>query len=201
MLVFLLAGCGGAASPSPASQGASAPSQGAPSVAAPSIAASVTPSQAAPSTEPSLAIPSFSLPSEAKDLEALLPGKMCGATSTKASQSGQSFAGNEDFNKVLSSLGKSPSDVSYAIAIGADSGCVAGIFRIQGTDTGALQGAFAASAQQSGDTFTDKNVGGKDVKVQTGSDSPSFFYFRGDAVLFVTAKSEAEAATILQQMP
>jgi hypothetical protein len=170
-----------------------------------STEASVAPSAAPPSvtppsTQPSEAIPSFVLPSEAKDLEALLPDKMCGATSIKTSQSGQSFAGDADFAKVLAALGKSPSDVAYAIAFGADSGCGAGIFRIQGVDTGALQAAFAAQAQKNGDTYTDKNVGGKDVKVQTGT-TTSYFYFKGDAVLFVTAKTEAQAATILQQMP
>jgi hypothetical protein len=200
MLVGLVWGCGGAAGSAPASPStASVPSTAA-SASGPAEP-SVGPSVAPPSTAPSEAIPSFVLTSEAKDLEGLLPDKMCGATSTKTSQSGQSFAGDEDFAKVLSALGKSPADVAYAIAFGADSGCAAGIFRIQGVDTGALQAAFAAQAQKSGDRYTDKNVGGKDVKVQTSGSTTSYFYFKGDAVLFVTAETEAQAASVLQQLP
>jgi hypothetical protein len=199
-LIGLLAGCGSAASQAPASASAAAVG---PSVA-PTIAPSVAPpSEAAGSVGPSIALPSFVLPSEAKDLEALLPDTMCGATATKTSQSGQSFTagGDEDFAKVLAALGKSPSDVAYAIAFGADSGCAAGIFRIQGVDTGTLQAAFQAQAQANGDTFTDKNLGGKDVKVQTTGSSTSYFYFKGDAVIFATAKTDADAATVLQQLP
>ncbi len=198
-LIGLLAGCGSAASP------AASPSTAAvvPSVApttAPSVAA---PSQAVSSVEPSVALPSFELPSEAKDLEALLPSTICGATATKASQSGSSFAANadQDFLKVLQALGKSPSDVAFAIAIGGSSGCIAGIFRVQGVDTNALQAAFTTAAQSGGDTFTDKSVGGKDVKVQTSGATSNYFYFKGDALLFATAPSDDKAASVLQQLP
>lgn len=199
VLVGLVAGCGGAASPSPASQ-AAGPSAAAPSVSA-SAAASLAPSQAAPSTAASIALPS--LPSEAKDLEALLPGTICGAATTKASLSGASFAAtaDEDFKAVLQALGKSASDVTFALAIGGSSGCAAGIFRIQGVDSAAFEAAFDAQAQKSGDTFTAKNVGGKDVKVQTLTGASNYLYFKGDAVLFATAKTDDQAATILQQMP
>ena len=199
MLVGLVAACGGAASPSPAAQSA-APSVAAPSVAA-SAVASVTPSTATASTAPSIALPS--LPSEAKDLEALLPSTLCGGTATKVSLTGASFAAtaDEDFKAVLQTLGKSPSAVAFAIAIDMTSGCGAGIFRVQGVDAAALQSAFNARVQQNGDTFTDKNVGGKDVKVESSTGTPNYIYFKGDALIFATAKTEAQAASVLQQLP
>lgn len=194
MLVGLVAGCGGAASPAPASQAA------APSVAAPSVA-SAAPSEAAPSSAPSIALPS--LPSEAKDLEALLPGSLCGATATKVSLSGASFAStaDADFKAVLQALGKTPDDVGFAIAIAGSSGCGAGIFRVKGVDSSALQAAFDAQAQKSGDTFTDKNLGGKAVRVQALASASNYIYFNGDALIFATAKTDDQAASILQLLP
>ena len=199
LLAGLVWGCGGAASQAPSASVAAAPSA-APSA---SVAASpsVEPSVAPPSSGPSIALPS--LPSEAKDLEALLPGTVCGATATKASLSGASFeaTADQDFKNVLTALGKSASDVTFALAIGGSSGCAAGIFRIQGVDSGALRTAFEAEAAKGGDTFTEKNVGGKDVKIQVVAPVSNYLYFKGDAIIFVTAKTEAEAATILQQLP
>jgi len=148
-------------------------------------------------------LPSFQLPSEAKDLEALLPGTICGTAATKVSLSGASFAASagEDFKAVLQALGKSPSDVAFALGIAGTTGCAAGIFRIQGVDSAALEAAFNAQAQKDGDTFTSKNVGGKDVKVQAQTGASNYLYFKGDAVIFATAKTEDQAASILQQLP
>jgi hypothetical protein len=203
MLVGLVAGCGGAASPSASSSTSTPPSAAAPSIAASAPPASTEASAAPASTEPSLALPSFQLPSEAKDLEALLPGTVCGTAATKVSLSGASFAASasEEFKAVLQALGKSPSDVAFALAIGGTTSCSAGIFRIQGVDSSALQGAFEAQAQKSGDTFTSKTVGGKDVKIATDPSASNYLYFKGDAVIFATAKTEDQAASILQQLP
>jgi hypothetical protein len=202
MLVGLVAGCGGAASPSASS--ASAPA----SAAAPAPAGSSAPPGGAPreapaSTAPSLALPSFQLPSEAKDLEALLPGTVCGTAATKVSLSGASFAASasDEFKAVLQALGEPRSDVAFALAIGGTTSCSAGIFRIQGVDSSALQGAFEAEAQKSGQTLTSKNVGGKDVKIAVDPSASNYLYFKGDAVIFATAKTEDQAASILQQLP
>jgi hypothetical protein len=196
----IVGACGGSASAAPsgpASQ-AAAPSSAAPSEAS-SVAASVAPSAGA-----SLPTPSFQLPSDAKDLEAVLPASMCGTRATKLSQTGDKFVSsgnNEEFVKVLQSLGKSPSDVAYALAIAGNTGCAAGIFRIKGVDTQAFESAFAAQAQQDGDTFTDANLGGKQVKVQTNGSAKTYLYFQGDALIFAIATKDADAATVLQQLP
>jgi len=207
--VLALAGCGAAATPIPSAGSSAAASQAvasetAPSAAAPSTAASAPASEAAPSGGGSLAIPSFELPSSAKDLEALLPSQMCGSATTKLSQTGPEFmtsGSNEEFANLLQAIGKSPNDVAYALSIAGASGCGAGIFRIKGVDANALAAAFAAEAQKSGDTFTDATIGGKQVKVQTTGSTKSYLYFKGDAILFATANNDADAASILQQLP
>ena len=204
-IALIVGACGASASTSPST----AASQAAlPSAAAPSQAASdapTSPPSVAPSAAASVpALPSFQLPSSAKDLEAILPASMCGASATKLSQTGTEFmssGSNEDFARLLQAIGKSPSDVAYALSIAGTSGCGAGIFRIKGVDASALESAFVAESQKNGETFTDANVGGKQVKVQVQGASKTYLYFKGDGILFAIAMNDADAAAILQQLP
>jgi hypothetical protein len=199
VLLVTLSGCGGTATPQ-GSVAAAPPSQPAPSVAPPSAAASV----AAPSEgAPSFAIPSFVLPSEAKDLEALLPNTLCGATATKASMTGASFAqsGQSEFLDALKAVGKTAADVAFAIAVAPGNGCTAGIFRVAGADPNLLKSAMLASQSQSGQAATQSTVGGKDVYVTAGASATTYVYFHGDAVIFAGAKTETDAAGILQALP
>src|SRR5262249_22675785 len=178
---------------------------------APSVAPSAAPSAAeSAGAQPSIQVPSFSLPSEAKDLEAILPSTLCGATATKLSMNGSSFLQNstdQDFAKALAVLGKTPADVSVALAADAagSTGCTAGVFRIKGADPNLMKNAFlqAAAASSQGPT-SEKDLGGKHVYYQAGTDSTdtnSYIYFNGDAVFFVSAKNDNDAASILQSMP
>ncbi len=205
--VLALAGCSG-------SSGATA-SAGASTAAAVSEAptSSVTPaaSAAAPSEAPaseapsSIPIPSFAFPSTDKALEALLPDTICGKKVQKLSMGGETFATGADpeFVAVLQSLGKTPSDVSFAIAapLTAAGDCTAGIFRIKGADGGALKAAFLAEAAKQGTKYEVKSLGGKDVYVDPTSDSLQYAYFKGDAVIFVGAPSESEAGKIIAVLP
>ena len=204
--LMVLWGCGAAATPIPAS--------GTPSQAAAASQAASAPSGAAPSTQASaaqpssaggsIAIPSFTLPSEAKDLEAVLPDEICGAKAQKASLSGASFAAtaNEEFKAVLAALGKQPSDVAFAFEFSqAADGCGAGIFRVSGVNQGALQQAFLAEAQKSGETYTQGTVGGKNVYISAQGSGKQYYYFAGDAVLFAQAKDDATAGPILEKLP
>jgi hypothetical protein len=198
-LLVTMWGCGGSAASSPstaAAQPTAAASQAAPSAAESSAAG---PSSA----EASFAIPSFVLPSGAKDLEALLPATLCGETAIKASMSGDQFMATADatFKAILGSLGKQASDVSFAIAGAAASGCSAGIFRIAGVDQNLLQQTFVAEEQKTGATVSQGSVGGKSVYISTQSGGKEYVYFKGDAVIFAQAKDEASAAGILQQLP
>jgi len=200
LLVVALAGCGGAASPAPqGSSVAAAPSQAASSVA-PSAAESVASASQPASSQ---AVPSFTLPSEAKDLEALLPATLCGAPATKASLTGASFAqsGQSQFLDALKAIGKTAADVAFAIAVGPGNGCTAGIFRVAGADPNLLKSAMLASQAQSGQAATQQSVGGKDVFVTAGANATTYVYFHGDAVIFAGAKTETDAATILQALP
>jgi hypothetical protein len=208
-----VAACAGAATPIPNGSGAPAPA----SAAAPSVDASAAqPSAAAPSAAGSsaeasaggsaIALPSITLPSDAKDLEALLPATLCGQATTKASITGDKFAATADpqFVATLQALGKTPADVAFAIAFaGGDTNCGAGIFRIKGVDSNALQTTLVAQEQKSGTTFTQGNVGGKNVYISDDKSGggKQYVYFKGDAVIFAQAPDEAKAAAILQTLP
>jgi hypothetical protein len=206
-LSIVLWGCSGAATPQPVASS--------PTSAASGAASAVVPSEAAPSAaEPSVAAsdaaaasvgaePGFSLPSDDKGLEALLPDTICGVKTTKASVSGARFAesGQSEFLDALKAVGKTANDVTFAIAAGPDSNCTAGILRIKDVDPTLLKNAMLAASAKSGETATQKNVGGKDVYVTVGPDSTSYVYFHGDAVIFVSAKNDSDAGTILQSLP
>jgi pyruvate/2-oxoglutarate dehydrogenase complex dihydrolipoamide acyltransferase (E2) component len=200
-LLVTLGGCGSSAatSPSPAAADTQAASASE-SAAAPSAAES----SAAESAAASFAIPSFTLPSGAKDLEALLPAKLCGETAIKLSMSGAQFTSSADptFKAILQALGKQASDVSFAIAGAPTGGCTAGIFRISGVDQNLLQQAFLAEEQKTGVTPTQASIGGKSVFVaKQTSGSNEYVYFKGDAAIFAQGKDEASATGILQQLP
>jgi hypothetical protein len=198
---ILVTACGGGSSPSP-STAAAASAQA--SQAAPSTAATE-----AASAEASVAIPSFTLPSSDKEVEALLPDKLCGKGVQKASISGAQAVGtDEDTQGILRSLGKSPSDVSLAIAFAdpaTNAGCkvAAAIFRVKGANSDQLANAFKEVAQKQGEQFSERAVGGKNVyvSVNKSGDTTTYAYFNGDALLFVTAPDDATAGPALQDMP
>jgi len=203
-LAIVVAACGGAATPIPS---AATASQAAASAAAPSTEASVAASEATSSEAaasggaPSFALPS--LPSQAKDLEAELPGTLCGATATKLSMNGASFLSGSgtEFAGALTALGKSPSDVSVAVAQAGDCGAIA--LRIAGIDQGTLQAAMLAAAQKAGCTApSQSSVGGKSVYVATDtSGKKSYVYFKGDTMFIAEASSDTDAGAILQALP
>ena len=160
---------------------------------------------AAPS---SAALPGSSLPSEDKDLEGLLPATLCGQPTTKTSLSGATFAAAATpvFTAMLSQLGKTPSDVNLAFA-SADAtkapncGVTVGVFQISGASKDAIQTVFLAASIQDETTYTESNVGGKDVFQDTSSSDKSYAYFKDGGVFFVQAPDDATAATVLATMP
>ena len=205
LAMILLAACSGSSSsvaPSAAGQASAAPETTAPSAA---------PASEAPSAEASNAIPSFELPSDDKGLEALLPSTMCGKTATKLSFSGARFANITDptFTSTLAQLGKSPTDVAFAVSspgVAALDTCKQGaiVFQIKGADPGRFRDVFIAAAQKQNDTtYTQGNVGGKDVYIGTSKSdgTKTYAYFKGDALFIVEAPDEASAAALIQEMP
>jgi hypothetical protein len=205
-MIALLAACNSATSSGSAAPEATAPTSP-PASTAPSQAAESSAPSGAASAAPSFAFPSFQLPSNAKDLEALLPDQLCGAAVQKLSMAGSDFEGmvDEEFAKTLAGLGKTPSDVSMAIAapLAAESGCGAGVFRISGADTNRLQEVFVQSAEAEGSTATSTTLGDKGVVIlaTAGEATKQYVYFAGDAIFFAVAPDDATAETILSAMP
>ena len=197
-VLVLLAACSSAAA-------TAAPGASTPPVASTAPAAAST----APGSSTAPVLPGFSLPSDDKDLEALLPSTICGQPAIKTSLSGASFAAGADpaFTAVLSQLGKSASDVAFAIATGdptkaATCAVTAGVFEVKGADGDALKTIFLASAVQEEKTYTESSLGGKDVFLDTSDSSQkSYAYFKGDGIFFVEAPDDATAGPILSSMP
>lgn len=163
-------------------------------------------SSAAPSSG---GLPGFSFPSDDKDLENLLPGTLCGQPAVKTSLNGASFAAGADpaFVGVLSQLGKTPADVGFAISAGdptkaPDCEVSAGVFKINGVDSGQLQTVFLAEAAAEEQSYSQGNVGGKDVYVDASDPTArNYFYVKGDGVFFVSAPDDATAGPILSALP
>jgi hypothetical protein len=210
LALVALIGCssttGGSSAPASSAPESAAASAAAPSAAAPSEAAA---SQAAASEG---AFPSFLLPSDAKELEALIPDTICGAKVTKTSMKGADIFSNGDdptISAVLSSLGKTPADVSAAAAfvLSGDSPCGVFIFRIQGADEGKLRDIFKQLADKEGTKYSDASIGGKSVEKvepdpgESGLSKFQYAYVKGDGLISVAADTEAHAADIISQLP
>jgi hypothetical protein len=147
--------------------------------------------------EPTLVLPSFNAD---VDLEALLPDELGGLPTQKFSFAGADFLSNggpetEDFQKVLTALGKSPADLSVAIA-GSTIGQTVGAYRIRGVDAAGLLPAFIAAFQQgdTGATVTDVSYGGKSVKkASSPTDETVYLYASGDVVFFAGGDAVTDA--------
>ena len=203
MAVALVAliGCsgtaGGSTAPSSGSSGAApstAATTAAPSAAAPSEAAS---SQAAAS-EP---IPGFSFPSDDKELEAIIPDKICGATVQKLSLKGKQATGdNELWPGILQALGKSFSDVSAAAAFSTKPACSVTIIKIKGADEGKLRELLQSEAAKAGITYTKVSVGGKDVYTSNPAKF-GYSWVKGDGAIIITADSAKDAEELVSALP
>ena len=177
--------------------------------AAPVVSTLPAAGSTAPESSVAPVVPGFSLPSDDKGLEALLPSTICGQPAIKTSMSGASLAAGADpaFTATLTQLGKSASDVAFAISTGNPAkvptcGVTAGVFEIKGADSGQLQTVFLAAAVAEEKAYTAANVGGKDVYVDASDPtSKNYFYVKGDAVFFVSAPDDTTGATILSSMP
>jgi hypothetical protein len=202
LALVALIGCsssGGSSAP-----GSSAPSA-APSVAAASEAAAslAAPSEAAPSAvAASGALPSFLLPSDDKELEALIPDKICGVKVTKLSVKGDKALGADpgQMLAVLNGLGKTTADVGMAMGLAGTSKCAVFILRIAGVDESRLRDLMKQYAQANAMTWEEKSLGGKTV-ARTDPNKFQYAYVKGDGVISVGADSEAHAAEIISQLP
>ncbi|MGZ9275532.1 MAG: hypothetical protein ACXW4L_00275 [Candidatus Limnocylindrales bacterium] len=199
--VLILAACGGTTASTGATASAAAPTTAASGDA--SASPSLAVASGSPAVDSSFPIPSFAFPSEDKELEALLPDQMCGGATLKFSMSGDTFEAGADpeFKAILDELGKTPADVSMAIAGGmTQAGCAAGIFRVKGADANRFREVFLAEAAKEGTTYREESVAGRTVLVGSGEDF-QYAYFKGDALIFVSAPDTAKAAEVLADLP
>lgn len=189
---FAAAACGSSSSPSPS------PSP----IPTATVAPSPSGSAANPfgSGLPSIAIPSLN---GAPDLAATLPDQLGGETLQKISFGGSDMSAAGDaaqpFAAVLGQLGKSPSDVSLAVAFSATSGASVGAFRINGLDAGTFLNLYEQQSTNTTPdiTFSQVSLGGKQVvKASSASDgSTQYIYVTGDTLYFV----QSDDPTILQE--
>jgi hypothetical protein len=150
---------------------------------------------------------------QVKDLEALIPTQVKDQTLQKLSFKGTEFLGsdsssNAEFLAMLSSLGKTPNDVSVAIGSAAKPAVTVGAFRIAGADGNRIMDEFKKAAQKSAGssvTFTSSNLGGKDVQTYTdpkqSSQGPQYMYTKGDILFLVQSTDQASVADALSKLP
>ena len=212
--IALVAAACGSTSPTPVGLGGPTPTPE-PSATVPGAtgnpATAVAPGSAGPASPaaPSLALPAVT---SDKDLETALPATYRGVTLRKFSFSGPSLLSgtnqsNADFRALLTTIGKSPDDLSFAIA--ADSANTLqvsfGAYRIKGVDAASWTGTlYELGATESPGTVTaDVNLGGKSVKRVSTPDRSEITYAwpRGDVLFLVIAMTDALAADAIASMP
>jgi hypothetical protein len=199
MLGLALAACSSAASPSPAAVTSPSPSP---------ATTSASPSPAAASASAGL-LPSLSLHGDAA-LEAMLPDQIGGTTLQKFSFQGagafsSGASGSQELQDALGQIGKSPNDVSFAVAASTDSGLTIGAFRVNGADANNVVSAFIQAGQKAnpGTTVSDASISGKSVKkvVDPSETKPTYVYAHGDVMFFVQADSDALLNEVFGKLP
>lgn len=167
---------------------------------APATQAPVTQAPATQAAAGSNALPSFVLPSFHGDqnLEELFPKELGGATVAVQSMTGEQFSLSGlsgDLDKVLTSLGKTPADLS--VAFGGASGMTIIAFRISGVPASAIQdAAFKVFQADTPSTISDVTIGGKSVKKVTPTDTTedlTYIYGVQDVIFTVGGSDLSDA--------
>jgi len=199
MLGLALAACSSAASPSPAAVTSPSPSP---------ATTSASPSPAAASASAGL-LPSLSLHGDAA-LEAMLPDQIGGTTLQKFSFQGagafsSGASGSQELQDALGQIGKSPNDVSFAVAASTDGSVTIGAFRVNGADANNVVSAFIQAGEKAnpGTTVSDASISGKSVKkvVDPSETKPTYVYAHGDVMFFVQAESDALLNEVFSKLP
>jgi hypothetical protein len=196
-IAIVVAACGG---------NAATQTPGATAVATP------PPATAAPTQGPesSGGIPSFDTSSfhADQDLESLLPKEIGGEAITALSMSGAQFITADsapEFAAALTTLGKSPTDLS--VAFGGNTKVTIIAFQVDGAPADQILTAlFAAYQQETQATISDVTFSGKSVKKVTPSDATedvSYIYAVRDVVFAVggTDVTDALLTEAFQKLP
>ena len=146
-------------------------------------------------------VTAFAFPSDDKELEAVIPDKICGATAQKLSLKGKQATGDDElWSGILQALGKSLSDVSAAAAFTTKPGCSVTIIKIKGADEGKLREPLKSEATKAGITYTKVSVGGKDVFTSNPAKF-GYSWIKGDGAIIITADSAKDAEELVSALP
>jgi hypothetical protein len=195
---------GGSGAPAASTAAGSTPASAAATAVAGAPAPTTGPSAADVTAPPASAAPAsldpFASLSKDKDLEARLPDSYGGVKLTKISLKGSDMPPDSKTTAYLASIGKTPADMSFAVASAAGGGPLFIALRVKGSSAEQLQQMFQLSAKQEATKVTGlkietTNIGGIDVLKSTDPKTGEVTYFvvRGDTALGVSGKSDAEA--------
>jgi hypothetical protein len=209
-LSLLLAACGGNSSDA---TGAPVASQGGLATIAPNRTEAAEPTEGAEETEEAEASQdggAASLaPGSAPDLEAMLPDEAGGVKFQKSSFDGASMGiygaaaglSSEGLDPILKENGKTINDVSFAIAVPADSsGTEAAMiyaFRVKGLPAEKFSEAMGVDTA----SMTKTKIGGKDVWSSGGGGFGVAIYLHDDVVFEVLLASDKVMEDALRQLP
>ncbi len=142
------------------------------------------------------------------DLEARLPDQIGDIPLQKFSVAGSEFLeqSDDEFRDFLARLNADPEDISVAVAVSMSQEVQLGIFafRVGGADEDRLVEEFQRSIEEdaeSGVTWEERNLGGRDVQVATDPDAPEqriYLWADGDTIFFVTSPDEALAEEAIE---
>jgi len=193
-----------AASPAGGAVAASdqAPTPAAATPAAPTAVPAATDQPSAPAAASTL--DPFATISKDKNLEARLPDAFGGVKLTKLSLTGADMPTGTETGAFLKSIGKTPADLSLAIATPATAASanetIFMAIRVKGASEDQLKQMFQLSAQQqaakaAGVKLEATSIGGVDVfkSTDTATGQTSYFVVRGDTALGVSGSTDAGA--------
>jgi hypothetical protein len=200
-VLVAIVGCGG---------GGSTPSSSAGTPASPSAISPASPAAGAPSLPPILSN-HFD-----PELEAMLPAEAAGTALQRYSVALYDLqdpdGDHSAIDAFLQSIGKSPSDATFAAALDPSAKLTGGVsaIKVTGADPASLLAAMV-SVEQSNlggrATVRQGTLGGKNVtslsvaSEATGLDETEWLYGRGDVVFIVHADDEARAVAFLEALP
>jgi hypothetical protein len=209
VVAMFVAACGSSsatASPSAAALANTPPPATAPPEAAtPEATVSETPAaseEATPTLDLSSLLPSFTADTE---LEKVLPDTVGSETLQKFSFRGTDMPSTgqdtQEFQNALGQLGKSLSDLSFAVA--ASENVTIGAYKLAGAPSATFMSALltALRAGAADATVTDANVGGKPVKKIESTSGAVYLYGHDDIVFFVQSDDDALLAQALAALP
>lgn len=209
-LSLLLAACGGSSGGGSSASNAPAASQGGLATITPTATEEPVEATEAPAESQDSGGGEASLaPGSAPELEAMLPSEAAGVKFEKTSFDGASLglfgaaAGLDSgsIDPILKANGKTFTDVSFAIAVPADTTgtdmAMIYAFRIKGVPAEKFVDAMGIDPS----SMTESTVGGKKVLSSGGGGIGVYVYYHDDVLFEILLASDKVAEAVLSQLP